>query len=77
MIKNYCKKPHCIYWAMPRYEYCRKHQKELETKSELYYNGLQENTKKQNKRNVKTDVLKERRKKCVFEKGRLHMSAMS
>ena len=57
-MKNYCKKPRCIYWAMPRYEYCRKHQKELEDKSKLYNNDLQENTEKQNKGNAKTDVSK-------------------
>ena len=57
-MKNYCLKPKCIYWAIPRSKYCRKHTIELETKSLIYYDELQENTEKQDKGNVKTDVLK-------------------
>jgi len=57
MIKDHCLKPHCIYWAMPGHKYCRKHTLELESKSQIYYDELQENTEKQNKGNVETDVL--------------------
>jgi hypothetical protein len=40
MEKNWCKKPNCIYWAIPKCDYCRKHQKELEEKSDLYFKEM-------------------------------------
>ena len=42
MIKNFCKKPDCLNWALPRKDYCRKHTHELKEKSKEYLNDLKD-----------------------------------
>lgn len=41
MFSQLCKKPKCINNRMPGKEYCRKHQKELMEKSELYLKDME------------------------------------
>jgi hypothetical protein len=47
-MKNLCKKPKCINNVILNKEYCRKHQKELQSKSKIYLKDM--NNEKRNKR---------------------------
>lgn len=50
MKKNLCKVPTCINNVFGKFEYCRKHQIELETKKGLYFEEMKRdgrNNKKQ------------------------------
>jgi hypothetical protein len=40
MLRNLCKHPECIDYVVIGKEYCRKHLKELELKSEMYLKEL-------------------------------------
>jgi hypothetical protein len=42
MLKNLCLKPNCLNKAIVNKKYCKKHQAELELKSELYFKEMKD-----------------------------------
>ena len=52
MMKNYCKKPDCPHWALPRKDYCRKHSHELNEKAKEYLNDFKRDKKYEKKDNT-------------------------
>ena len=52
MMKNLCKKPNCSNWALPRHDYCRKHNHELKEKAKEYLNDFRRNKQNEKKDNT-------------------------